>query len=266
MAWWVTCLVLVLTLVACAPGPAPAPQTVHLRIAGSTSMAALVTELAEAYHQAHPEVSIEVRQGGSTAGLQALRTGKTELAAVSGAPPAQDEVGMQAIPIARDGLILVSHPDNPVQGLSLVQARNLFRGETLDWAALGGPAEEPAIVSREDGSGDRTTFEAMVMGSDRVSHNAVVMPSAQAVVDYVAGHRNAVGYTSSALLTDKVRALGLEGIQPNAASIRGGAYPLSRLVYLYAPAKIPPASQAFLDWVLGPEGQAIVARRYVPLQ
>ena len=265
-AWVLTCLLLVLALAACAQRPAAAPQTVRLRIAGSSSMAPLLTELAEAYCQAHPDVSIEVRAGGSAAGLQALRAGKAELAAVTGAPLGHDETDVQAIPIARDGLTLVIHPDNPLRELSILQARSLYRGETPDWAALGGLAEEPVILSREEGSGDRTTFEAMVMGSDRVTLNAVVMPSAQAVVDYVAGHRNAVGYTSSALLSDNVRALAIEGILPDAASVRSGAYPLTRLVYLYAPEQVSPASQAFVDFVLGPTGQAIVARRYAPLQ
>jgi len=43
-------------------------------------------------------------------------------------------------PIARDGLTIITHPRNPAQGLTLLQLRALYRGEVLDWAALGGPA------------------------------------------------------------------------------------------------------------------------------
>ncbi len=42
------------------------------------------------------------------------------------------------------------------------------------------------MISREDGSGDRTAFEALAMGGERVTLNALVMPTSQAVVDYVA--------------------------------------------------------------------------------
>jgi phosphate transport system substrate-binding protein len=260
-----TCLLLALALAACARDPAPLPDPDRLRIAGSTSMGPLIAELAHAYLERHPREYIELGGGGSAAGLEALQTGRIDLAAVSGGSSDPDETDRQAIPVARDGLVLVVHPGNPVRDVSLAQARNLFRGETLDWSALGELSGEPVIVSRENESGDRAAFEALVMDGERVTLNAVVMPNAQAVVDYVARHRNAVGYTSSGILTDGVRPLAVAGVKPDAGSIRSGAYPLSRILYLYGPEHLDRAPQAFVDFVLSPEGQRVVSRRYVSL-
>ena len=147
-----------------------------------------------------------------------------------------------------------------------MQLRALYRGETLDWGAVGGAGGEPIIVSREDGSGTRAAFEALVMGDARVTLNALVMPTGQAVVDYVASHRGAVGYVSTAVLTDTVRAVPVEDIAPAASTVRSGAYPLGRMLYLYAPQPAPPATSAFLDFVLSPAGQAIVGRRLVQVR
>jgi phosphate transport system substrate-binding protein len=264
--YWALCTVAVL-LCACG-GPqmaTPAPATV--RIAGSTSLEPVLAELAQAYEAAHPHVLLDVRGGDTAIGLEQLRSGQIDLAAISwkpeGALPPADIV---TVPVARDGVAIVVHPRNTLSGLTLVQLRALYRGETLDWSAVGGAGGEPVIVSREDGSGTRAAFEALVMGDARVTLNALVMPTNQAVVDYVASHRNAIGYVSTAVLTDTVRAVPMEDVVPTATTLRSGAYPLGRVLYLCAPQPTPPATQAFLDFVLSPAGQAIVARRLAPMR
>jgi phosphate transport system substrate-binding protein len=236
-------------------------------MAGSTSMRPVLEDLAEQYHATHPNVLFDIQGGGSELGLQNLLAGKVDIAAVSwkgGSEP--DERGIQAVPIARDGLVILIHPSNRVRGLTLLQLRALYRGEMLDWAALNGPAEEPVIISREAGSGDRQAFEALVMGDDRVTLNARVMPTAQAVADYVARHPAAVGYTSVDQVHDGVRALPIEEIAPDSEQIQAGSYHLGRLLYLYVNESPAPDVRDFLNFVLSPAGQAIVAQHHVVLR
>lgn len=122
------------------------------------------------------------------------------------------------------------------------------------------------VASRENGSGTRAAFEAIVMSGERVTLNALVLPSSQAVVDYVATHATAIGYVSMAELNEKVRALPLEDAAPTAANVRAGAYHLTRVLYLYTPAPVSATTQTFLDYVLSPAGQAIVAQHHIPLR
>jgi phosphate transport system substrate-binding protein len=254
-------------LAACSNRPAAAPTPISLRVTGSTSLSLVLEELAQAYQAEHPNVLVDIRSVGSTVGLEALGKGQADLAAISWR--AADEKlpdGMQAVPIARDGIAIAVHPRNTIPGLTLLQLRALFRGETSDWSALKGASSETVIVSREDGSGTRTAFETLAMGGDRVSLNALVMPTSQAVVDYVASHRGAVGYVSTGALTDDVRAVPVEDVAPTASAVRSGVYNLGRVLYLYAPNPTPPATQAFLDFILSPAGQAMVARHLVPIR
>ena len=102
------------------------------------------------------------------------------------------------VPIGLDGLAVVVHPSNNIAGLSLVQLRDIFAGRLLDWQALGSDAGEILLVSREDGSGSRILFETRVMSDERVALTAVVMPTSQDVVDYVAKNPHAIGYVSRA--------------------------------------------------------------------
>jgi phosphate transport system substrate-binding protein len=157
------------------------------------------------------------------------------------------------------------HPGNRVAGFTLAQARSLFRGEIQDWAMLGGPSLEPSIISREDGSGTRQAFESTVMGGQRVTFNALVMPNTWAVVDHVSRHPEAVGYVSMSALTDTVRAVPIEGMLPVGPRVRDGAYHLVHYLYLLTAERPSPEVSRFLDFVRSAEGQAIIERRHVSL-
>jgi phosphate transport system substrate-binding protein len=249
---------------ACAARLPATPTT--LRVAGSTSMTPALRELAEAYSRQHPNVTVEVRGGDSAIGMEELARGEAALAAVSWRPDSPPPADLHATPVARDALALIVHPYNQTPGLTLLQARALYRGEILDWRTLGGPEGEPVMVSREDGSGTRAAFEAAAMGSDRVTLDSLIMPDSQAVVDYVATHRLAVGYVSMAALDERVRVVPVEDSRPTPAALRSGAYHLVRTLYLVAPAPPSAVAQSFLDFTLSPAGQAIIARHHVALR
>jgi phosphate transport system substrate-binding protein len=99
-----------------------------------------------------------------------------------------------------DGLAIVVHSSNTVAALTTEQLRGLYNGTILDWAGVGGEAGEVLLVSREDGSGSRIYFEDEVMQDEPVSLTAVVMPTSQDVVDYIAKTPHAIGYVSRALV------------------------------------------------------------------
>jgi phosphate transport system substrate-binding protein len=256
-----------LVLAACGSAEVTPAAPTTLRIAGSTSLKPTLNELASAYQAGHPQTVVEVLGGGTAIGIQELRGKEIDLAAVSWKEErAKLPDDLQVIPIARDGLAIIVNPQNTITNVTSLQLRALFRGETLDWGAIGGSGGEPVVISREDGSGSRAAFESLAMDGERVTLNALVMPASQAVVDYVASHRNAVGYVSTGVLTDTVRAVPLEDIPPTIATVRAGEYRLGRVLYLYAPQHATPEIQAFLDFVLSPAGQTIVSRRLAPMR
>lgn len=258
---------LALLVTACAVPQAASPAPVRLRIGGSTSFNPTLNALVAAYQAAHPQTVVEVLGGGTAIGIQELRDGEIDLAAVSWKVKGGElPDGFQEIPIARDGLAIIVNPQNTITNVTSLQLRALYRGETLDWGAVGGSGGEPIVISREDGSGSRAAFESLAMDGERVTLNALVMPTSQAVVAYVAAHRNAVGYVSTGVLTDTVRPVPVEEVAPAAAPIRSGEYPLARVLYLYAPRSAPPEAQAFLEFVLSPAGQAIVGRHLAPVR
>ena len=58
---------------------------------------------------------------------------------------------------ARDGIAVVLNPANTVQGLTLDQVRGIFSGTIKNWKEVGGSDHAIAVISREAGSGTRSS-------------------------------------------------------------------------------------------------------------
>jgi phosphate transport system substrate-binding protein len=127
------------------------------------------------------------------------------------------------------------------------------------------------VISREEGSGTRSAFvelfgildgekkDATVQTAEVTNNTAVMMTS-------VAGDRNAIGYISLGSLNNTVKALKIDGTAPGAAEIRSGAYKIARPFIIAVRDDLNPAARHFVNFALGPEGQAVVARNgYLPL-
>jgi phosphate transport system substrate-binding protein len=255
-------LLLLLLLVACGE-PVATPEPVLLQATGSMTMAPLVTELAAAFHERNPLSRVEVTGLGAYLGLEALRAGEADVALASWLL-ADLDARWRATAIARDGMAIIVHPSNPVNGLGLLQLQDLFGGRVYEWMAVGGRSAqgEAQPVSREEGAGMRAAFDAMVMGDQPVTPLAVVALSPQAVVEYVADHPSAIGYVSMDQVTPDVKVLRVEGELPTPETASQGSYPLSHELWLVVADSPPEAVQEFLDFVLSPAGQQIVGRRY----
>jgi phosphate transport system substrate-binding protein len=77
---------------------------------------------------------------------------------------------------------------------------------------------------------------------------------------------NALGYISLGqalqVITKgaRVRLLSVDRRSPSIANTRSGAYPFSKPLLMLVKGKANPAVRAFLDFLSGPEGQAIVEK------
>jgi len=257
------CLVGLLLFVGCR-GPLQPPEPVHLKVTGSTSMQPLVEELAQAYTKRYKHVTITVEGRDSILGIELVSQGQVDIGMASWKE--SEDSSLWSTPIALDGIAIVVHPQNPVEGLTLLQLQDVFFGRVWDWKDVGGQAGEIVTVSREDGSGTRVVFEDLVMKGKRVTPTAVVMPSSRAVVEYVAGHPEAIGYVSMGHISQEVKALKIEEVVPTPQSVRRGEYYLFRPLFLVTRQEPTGEVKGFIDFVLSPTGQSIVGKKYGRVQ
>lgn len=228
----------------------------ELTLSGSTSLQPLAEKWAEAYSRRHPGLTIAVQGGGSTAGVQAAISGAAQIGMVSRALTSSERGSVRGVTVARDGIALIVHPSNPLRDVTLDQARDLYSGRIDSWAGLQAERLAVTVITREEGSGTRAAFEALVMRGVRITPGALVEDSTGTVRQMVGSDPAAIGYISLGLVDSSVRALRLGGVAPIEANIDQATYPLTR-PFLFALRGQPGReASSFISWINGPEGAA----------
>ncbi len=125
-----------------------------ITVAGSTSVEPFAEMLAEEYMLKHPQSHIYVQGGGSTAGIEAVRTHAANIG-MSSRSLLPGEKDLYAVTIAKDAIAIIVNPKNPIHDLSLTQIRQIFSGKIRNWKEIGGNPHPIILVSREEGSGTR---------------------------------------------------------------------------------------------------------------
>lgn len=230
-------------------------------IAGSTSVQPIAEELAHFYMQdVNSKARIEVAGGGSGAGVTAAQTGTADIGMASRAIR-DDETGIKPIVIAIDGIAVIAHNDNPVKDISFSQITDIFSGKITNWSEVGGADQDIVVVVREEGSGTRDAFEDIVLGDNEFSPQAIIQNSTGAVREAVSQDPYAIGFVSVGGINNSVTALSVDGVEANEENIKNNSYTISRpFNFLVGDSSdaVSELAQAFIDYVLSDEGQAVV--------
>lgn len=168
----------------------------------------------------------------------------------------------RAVVVALDGIAIVVNRANPINAIMRSQIAQLFAGEVSSWPTGALSGKDIVVLSREAGSGTRDAFETMSMNGTRVTRTAIVLPSEADIVDYIAKHPEAIGYTSMGALTSEVRALMVDDVPLTPQTVENLKYPFVRTLAFIVPQAPDPGIQKFIDFVLGSEGQRIVMQRF----
>lgn len=230
--------------------------------AGSTSVLPYAEILAEEYAQLYSGDAIDIQGGGSAAGITAAESGTADIGMSSRNLKEQElERGLWYVEIARDGLAIIVHPDNPVKELTLNQISDIYAGEILNWKQVGGKDEKIHLIAREEGSGTRSAFEELLMGDERITPKAIVQNANGSVKQLVSNDRNAIGFISLGLADNQVKALALNGVPATNENIINGSYELYRPFLFIAKSEPSGVAKKFIDFVLSDEGQQILTKK-----
>lgn len=232
-------------------------------VVGSTSVQPFAEKLAHEFHEfrrQRPEirVRVDVQGGGSTAGIHVVREGACEIGTSSRELTPDEREGLQVKTIARDGLAVIVHRDNPVEDLTHEQVRAIFAGSIRDWSEVGGLAGPIYPVCREDGSGTYGVFSDLVMRGQRPSPRTLVFNSNGAVRAAVSSGLRFIGYISLGFVDERVKAVRIDGVPATHQMIVSGAYPFVRPFYFLTLGEPNEASRQFIEFVLSDQGQRLL--------
>jgi len=240
-------------------------------VAGSTTVTPVMRALSDAFME-QTGTRIEVQELGTSAGINATLQGISDIAMASRAVSESElEQGIIPIPIAIDGIAIVVHPTNPVTDLTADQIRSIFLGEITNWSQVGGNDANITVVSREEGSGIRGSFEGfidlsiqtMVNGEyiniSGISRTAIIQQGTGAIINHVSSNINAIGYITAGIATDAVTAISVDGVPLSEEAIRGGAYAFANTFYIGVRESVAGNAQEFIDFIISPAGQDVVS-------
>jgi phosphate transport system substrate-binding protein len=252
-------LLLALGVVTFSPACRGGGGQTELTLAGSTSIQPFADKWAEVFMEKRPGLGVNVQGGGSSAGIQACKSGACQIG-MSSRDLKGDERDLVEIVVARDGLAVIVHPSNPVKGAKIAEIKQIFAGDLKNWKYLGGLNRSITVVTREEGSGTRGAFQDLVMGKTRIYRGAITEDSNGTVREIIAHDPYAIGFISLGLVNDRVRALDLDGATPNEEHIADGSYKLVRPFLFVSRGEPAGLAREFVDFVLSEEGQALIRK------
>lgn len=227
--------------------------------AGSTAFQPFAEKLAEEFMAKRNDISVTVQGGGSAVGIQSALSGAAQIgmADLVNLPP--EAKVLTSTVVARDGIAVIVNPANPSANLTTEQVRGIFNGTIRNWKDVGGKDTPITVVSREAGSGTRTSFEQIVTGIS-LTKDAIIQDSNGTIRETVANDANAVGYLTHGVVNQKVKALPVDGRDCTIEAIAAGNYKLVRPVFFLTKGAPEGAAKEFIDFVLSAEGQGIIKK------
>lgn len=288
-------LILLVSLLICSACGGSPGQTIpsartsaFIQNKGSDTIVNLALAWAERYQTEHPDISISVTGGGSGTGIAALINGTVDIANASRAITADEikqaksnGVNPVQVVISRDAIAVVVNPQNPVRRLTLQQISDIYSGKINNWTGVGGDDRPIVRLSRETNSGTHVYFLQTVIrlgdpkNTTLFSTDTLLLPSSEGIINEVRQNPNAIGYDGLGYipldLMNSVIAVAVDAggayVIPSIATVNNNSYPVSRDLYMYTNGQPTGAIKDYLNWILSPEAQKIVADLgFVPIK
>jgi phosphate transport system substrate-binding protein len=230
-------------------------------VSGSTTLLPIAEVAGERFAEEHPGVSILVSGMGSSAGIESVTNGSSDIGTSSRElKESEKETGLDDTPVAYDAIAVIVHPDNPVTGLSTMDVRAIFSGVITNWSQLGGPDMEIGLVNRDEASGTREAFAKIIMDDARFDIGAVILPGTGQVRAVVSEVPGAIGYISLGFVTDEVRAVAIDGVEPSEEAVISGTYPVQRVLHFFTRDEVGQSAAEYIEYVLSPAVQETIVR------
>lgn len=268
--------ILIIALILSAAGTTMVSAKETVRVSGSTTVLPLAEGGAEAFNADQSEYQVIVTGGGTGVGIKNIAEGNSEIGMAS-REVTSDEISQfgdkfEENMVGYDGIVIAVSKQISEAGVTALtkdQVKEIYNGEINNWKDLSGPDEQILVVAREQGSGTRDTFNEDIMGDKKAETPGVgtVAGSNAEIRTALTGSDSAIGYLGFSYAEDgAVGVTTLDGVKPTSETIKDGSYELARKLYLYTFGDTSKGAQAFIDFMMGADGQKVAEEYgFVPL-
>ncbi len=249
------------------------PIAGKLVITGASTIAPLVVEIGKRFESQHPKVRADVQTGGSSRGIADAREGLADIGMSSRALKEQEKDGLVSHILARDGVCLLVHNDNPIKELTDQQIRDIFTGKITNWKQVGGRDAPITVINRADGRSELELFSHhfQVKPTDIKAH--LIAGENEHGIKTLSGNPNAVIYMSVGTSEYDVaqgvpiKLLPLNGVAATTENVKNGTFPFSRPLVLITKPNPKLLAKQFIDFALSSQVHDLIRELYfVPIQ
>lgn len=268
--------ILSLFLLACDSSNTPETYTLTLR--GSESMHETFNALKSDFEKIQDTLTLVLEGGGSRTGMMGVHEDEVKIGLSSFAFNLDSILGyghsIQEQVVAYDGIVVISHEDNPVQQLTNEQVSGIFSGTISDWRELGGNSGRIIPIIRNQNSGTQQFFTDF-FNIDSTANSAVIAVENVEIVNTVTENLTGIGFIGFAYFTQRVHNILLPGaiegdtpfVAPSFKNLLAGSYPLKRSLRIYYKDASDPAVSAFLSYLKTTRARYVIeSNGLVPLQ
>ena len=210
----------------------------------------IMEDLAKQYAK-EKKGKITLQPFSTVSGLDAVAQGTADIAGSARGKYAKraEESGVNFVPVALDGAVLITHPRNPVGSVTLRQVYDIYYGRITNWKELGGedkPINLYGIAAPLDGvefsvrdlvfrNGDqRVAVPRLYLNTTKLEEGVAIDPAGLGLSTFASTYAN-----------KGVKSLAIEGISASTPTIADGSYPL--YITLYIAEKVDSPKQAAID-------------------
>ena len=168
----------------------------RLEITGSSTLAPLIAEIAKRYEASHPDVRVDIQTGGSSRGIADAGSGVADIGMSSRALMESEKPGLETHIVAKDGVALLIHAENPIIELIDYEIIVIYTGRISKWSEVGGRDAEINCINRANGRSEIELFQAFFGIEPEAFQPDLISGENQHGIKTVTGDPNAIIYMS----------------------------------------------------------------------
>ncbi len=193
--------------------------------------------------------------------------------------------GLKQVPVALDALVVFTHRDISIPGLSVEQLQDIYQGKLTNWKQVGGP-DLPIVPFTRDPKASNLLNELLGSEVGQISSRIQFFRDYTEGIRKVASTPGGISFGGNTLIIGQrtIRPLAIakansqEYVQPviddgkrmNVTAIRDGSYPMTRrrfVVFRLDSTIDQLGGEAYANMLLSKEGQEIVEKAgFLPLR
>ncbi|MDG0793078.1 phosphate ABC transporter substrate-binding protein [Cohnella ginsengisoli] len=244
-------------------------------INGSSALLPLTLQAKSEFQKLNPKVKISASAVSSIAGPQSVRKGIADIGAVDwdasvDVPGFKKFDGQVANPVAVTVFAAVVNKNVSVSNLTTKQLQDIFSGKVTNWKDVGGSDANIVVVNRKFGSGTRVNFQLKALGGQDFmtkGDNYKETGSSGDMKTAIETTPNAIGYIDLPYVTDKMKALSINGAAPTEKNVLNGTYKVWGIGYFMTKGQPTGATKAFIEYIQSAKFQngSLKKLKFIPL-